>query len=132
MSILFSAWNIFSHYFMKLLPFYFFHNVFFVVVCSLRVFLVISKSCNVFCFFHYYKSRAIMYESILKILSVFTFFSDITYETLLRRGFVWKKIKHLIWCWFIFFYWMDKGFCLACEFVFCNNLEWEDRILAPK
>ena len=131
MSILFSAWNIFSHYFMKLLPFYFFHVFFF---CCLFITSILGNKQKLWCllFFHYYKSRAIMYESILKILSVFTFFSDITYERLLRRGFVWNKIKHLIWCWFIFFDWMDKGFCLACEFVFCNNLEWEDRILAPK
>ena len=34
--------------------------------------------------FHY--SRDAMCQSILKILSIFTIFSDITYETLLRRG----------------------------------------------
>ena len=35
-----------------------------------------------------------MYESILKMLSIFTFFSDITYEIFLRRGsFETKKKK---------------------------------------
>ena len=36
------------------------------------------------------QDRATMCESILKI-SIFTFFSDITYETLLRRGLKRKK-----------------------------------------
>ena len=41
--------------------------------------------------FYYYESRATMCESILKI-SIFTFFSDITYETLFRRrSFETKK-----------------------------------------
>ena len=35
-----------------------------------------------------------MCESILKILSIFTFFSDVTYETLIRRGFVWNEKKN--------------------------------------
>ena len=66
-----------------------------------------------------------MCESFLKI-SIFTFFSDITYETLLLRGFVWNEKKnffYLIRCWFIFFYLIDKGFCFVCEFVFCNKLD---------
>ena len=34
-----------------------------------------------------------MYESVLRILPIFTFLSDITYETLLHRGFVWNEKK---------------------------------------
>ena len=61
-----------------------------------------------------------MCESVLKILSVFTFFTDISYETLNRRGFVWNERKHFysIRFWFIFFYLIDKGFCPVREFVF--------------
>ena len=36
--------------------------------------------------FQYYESRATMCESILKTFSISTFFSDIIYETLLRKG----------------------------------------------
>ena len=50
-----------------------------------------------------------MYESILKI-PVFTFFPDITYKTLLRKGFV-------------FFYLINKGFCPIHDFVSCNKLD---------
>ena len=49
--------------------------------------------------FHYYKSRAPMCESILKILSILTFLSDITNETpLRRRSFQTKKHFYLIRC----------------------------------
>ena len=53
-----------------------------------------------------------MCESVWKILSIFTFFSDIAHETLHRRGFVWNERKrfYLIRCWFIFFHLIDNGF----------------------
>ena len=45
--------------------------------------------------FNYYESRATMFENIFKI-PIFTIFSDITYETLLRReSFQTKKKKFL-------------------------------------
>ena len=43
--------------------------------------------------FNYYESRATMFENIFKI-SIFTIFSDITYETLLRRESFQTKKKH--------------------------------------
>ena len=46
--------------------------------------------------FQYYESRATMCESILKTFSISTFFSDIIYETLLRKGlffFVKDRLK---------------------------------------
>ena len=66
-----------------------------------------------------------MCESILKILSIITFFSDITYETLLRRGSfeMKKKYFHLTRWRFVFFCLIDKGFCPVCKFVFCNKLD---------
>ena len=111
----------------NLFPFLFFPQSFSFIVCLLWVFSVISKSCNVFCF--YVITRV---EPTSVKVSTLTFFSDITYKTFLCRGFVWnekKKRFYLIWCWFIFFYLIDKGFCPIREFVFCNKL---DRILAQK
>ena len=66
-----------------------------------------------------------MCGSIFKKLCIFTFFFfDITYETLLRKEFVWKGKKHfyVIWCWFIF-HLINKSFYLVHEFVFCNKLD---------
>ena len=34
-----------------------------------------------------------------------------------------KKQFYLVWCWFIFFYLTDKGFCAVREFVICNKLD---------
>ena len=136
MSTLCSTWSVFLHFFphetilftsrsFTSFPFYFslIFSLIFFFYCLLWVFSVISRSFNTFCFFHYNKSRATMYESILKILSSFTFFFDVTYKTLHGRGFVWKEKKgffYLIRCWFIFFYIIDKGFYPICEILFCG------------
>ena len=53
--------------------------------------------------FNYYESRATMFENIFKI-SIFTIFSDITYETLLRReSFQTKKKTFLFNSMLIYF-----------------------------
>ena len=36
----------------------------------------------------------------------------------------WNKKFYLIWCWFISFCLIDKGFHPVQEFVFCNKLDW--------
>ena len=90
---LFSAWNYFIYF--RNYALFIFLNLFF-IVCLLRVFSVICKVVISSVFFYYYESRATMCESILKILSIFAFSFDITYEILLRRGFVWNGKKTLI------------------------------------
>ena len=55
-----------------------------------------------------------MCESILKILSTFTFFSDITYETLLCRGSFEKK----------------KHFYFDADFLFLSNSEPDEPLVA--
>ena len=64
-----------------------------------------------------------MCESILEILSVFIFFSDITYETLLRRGsFETKKSIFLFRCILIYFLLFSRlKFLSVRECVFCNK-----------
>ena len=55
-------------------------------------------------FFNYYKSRTTMCENTLKLLFIFTFFSDTAYETLLHRGlFETKKIFTLMLIYFLLF-----------------------------
>ena len=131
MSTLCSEWNIFFHFFphetiyFRIYSLFIFSLIFFFYYLFITSILGKSKSCNIFCFFII--TRVVtMCESALKILSIFNYFSDITYETLHRRGFVWNERKHfyLIQCWFIFFHLIDKGFYPICEFVFrwCTHL----------
>ena len=116
MSTLCSAWIIF--FLQGLFPFYFSWIFFF--YC-----LFIMSSLSIL-FFHYYESRATMCESILEISSIFTFsLMKHVKHSFVGDSFETKKKKHfyLIWCWFIFFYLIDKGFCPVCQFVFCNKLD---------
>ena len=130
MSTLCSAWNIFFHFFLHgttlftsgSIPFLFFPWIFFFYCFFIISILGNNQKLLCLLFLHYYEIRATICESILKILSIFTFSSDITYETLLHRGFLWNEKKYLIWCRFIFFYLIDKGFCPVREFVSCNKL----------
>ena len=70
-----------------LFPFYFFLN--------LLITSILGNQQKLYCllFFHYDETRATMCKSILKIWSVFTFFSGIPYETLLSRGLSEMKQK---------------------------------------
>ena len=131
MSTLCSAWNIFFPLFSAWIYFIYFgiyylfiFSVIFFIFCLFITSILSNKQIVMSSVFHCYDSRVTMCESILKILSIFTFFPDITYETLLRMGCLKrKKAFYLIWCWFIFFYLIDKGFCPSREFVFCNKLD---------
>ena len=93
-----------------LLPFLFFSLIIFFYCLFITRILSNKQKLQYLLFFHHYESRATMCESILKILSTFTFFCDLAYETLIQ-------------CWFIFFYLIHKGFCPTHEFVFCNQLD---------
>ena len=117
------TWNYFVYF--RIYSLFIFSLIFFFYRLFIMRILGNKQKLYVFCFFHYYEHRATMYESILKISSIFTFFSDITYETFFHRWLFETKKKHfyLIWCWFIFFYLIDKGFCPVPVFVFCNKLD---------
>ena len=93
------------------------------IVCLLHAFLVISKSYHVFCIFSIARVEPTCVEVSLQYLLLHFF--DTTYEPLLQRRFVWneKTYFYLIWCWFIFSYLINKSFCPAREFVFCNKLD---------
>ena len=76
-----------------------------------------------------------MGESILKIY-LFTFFSDITNETLLCRGLLERKKTFLFNSMLIYFLLFNRWsslfsfinrFCPVCEYVVCNNLERRKR-----
>ena len=64
---------------------------------------------------YYCESRATMCESLLRI-SIFTFFSVITYETLLCRGLKWKKKQ--------FYLIPFPSFCHSIIFLLFNCEGW--------
>ena len=111
MSTLRSAWNIFSTFFawnyfiyFRIYSLFIFFSIFFFYCLFITSILGNQQKLQCLLFFHFYERRAIMWESVLKILCNFSFFSDTTYETLLHRRsgdlFEMKK-KHFysIWCW---------------------------------
>ena len=108
MSTLCSTWNIFFHFFSAWNYFIYFR------IYSLFVFKLIfffyclfitsildnkKKLLCLLCFFIIIRVEPPCVKIFEKY--VFIFFSDITYETLLQRGFIWNGNKHfyLIWCW---------------------------------
>ena len=120
---LFSAWNYFIYF--RIYSLFIFSLIFFFYCLFITSILGSKQNLQCPLFYYYYKSRVTMREIVLKILSIFTFFSDITYETLRCRGFVWneKKIFCFILCWFIFFHLIDKDFNPVREFLFCNKFD---------
>ena len=129
MSTLCSTWNIFFHFFLHETIYFGIYSLFifslvFFFYC-LFITSILGNKQKLWCLqFFIYESRATMCESMLKI-SIFTFFLWYIIWTLLHRGLFETKKKHfyLIRCWFIFFYLIDKGFCLIHEFVFCIKLD---------
>ena len=123
MSTLCSAWNGFF-LLQGLFPFYF-SLIFFFYCLFIMTSLSNKQKLQCILFFHYYEGRATMCESILKISSIFAFsLMKHVKHSFVGYSFETKKIYiYLIWCWFIFFYLIDKGFCPVCQFVFCNKFD---------